>query len=310
MVRSRSTRAFTLVELLVVIAIMGILIALLLPAVQAARAASRRTQCQNNLKQWGLATHNYTLINKRLPIGSRNNPRQTWVMYLWPFCDERGLASVNKLTEHFYLPPGSIDNSMAGLCGQAVKIYNCPSDSLGADQNDPATQRQRRRGNYVVNWGYYPYGDTLDRKDLAPFSHIRGNHSNPRLTKIAMITDGTSHTLLMSECLKGWTPRDADHRGDIMNDDGEFQFNTRSTPNSSTPDILRDGYFTETNDPLMPATAGGSSDDQLTAARSRHAGGVNTAFCDGSVHFIADYVSANTWRALGSMNGGDQPGAY
>src|SRR5690349_8001014 len=103
--RSQNSRGFTLVELLVVIAIVGVLIALLLPAVQAARAAARRTQCQNQLKQWGLAMHNYTGINKHLPIGSRNNPRQTWVMYLWPFVDERGLASTNKLNEHFYLPP-------------------------------------------------------------------------------------------------------------------------------------------------------------------------------------------------------------
>src|SRR3954463_8030753 len=97
--RSRFKPGFTLVELLVVIAIIGILIALLLPAVQAARAASRRTQCQNQLKQWALSMHNYTLINKHLPIGSSggtadadpNPPRQTWVMYLWAFIDESGL---------------------------------------------------------------------------------------------------------------------------------------------------------------------------------------------------------------------------
>jgi prepilin-type N-terminal cleavage/methylation domain-containing protein/prepilin-type processing-associated H-X9-DG protein len=306
--RARFKRGFTLVELLVVIAIIGILIALLLPAVQSARAAARTTQCQNQLKQWALAMHNYTLINKHLPIGARNNPRQTWVMYLWAFIDERGLAGVNKLDTNFYEPPGSIDNTMNGLCGQAVALYRCPSDE-GSDQNDPMTQRQRRRGNYIVNWGYYPYGDSADRKDVAPFSHIKGNHGNPRITKLAMITDGTSHTLLMSECLRGWTPKDADHRGDILNDDGEFQFNTRYTPNSSTADVIRSGYFTDTNDPLMPATAG-ASDDQLTAARSRHTGGVNASFCDGSVRFFSDYISANTWRALGSMNGGDLPGSF
>jgi prepilin-type N-terminal cleavage/methylation domain-containing protein/prepilin-type processing-associated H-X9-DG protein len=304
--RSRSTRGFTLVELLVVIAIIGILIALLLPAVQAARAASRRTQCQNQLKQWGLAMHNYVLVNKHLPVGSQRNPRQTWVMHLWPFVDERGLAGANKLTVDFSEAPGTINNTMNGLCAQAVALYRCPVDE-GSDQNDPGTEKQRRRGNYVVNWGFYPYGDAADRKDIAPFSHIKGDRTKPRITRLAMITDGTSHTLMMSECLRGWNPKDADWRGDIMNDDGEFRFHTTLTPNSSAPDIIVQGRFTDTNDPIMPVTAG-AAESQVTAARSRHKGGVNVLFCDGSVRLVTDYVSQNTWRALGSMNGGDMPG--
>lgn len=309
--RRQSNRAFTLVELLVVIAIIGILIALLLPAVQAARASARNTQCQNQLKQWALSMHNYTLVNKHLPVGSQggtadtdpNPPRQTWVMYLWAFIDESGLSKVNNLKEHFYKPPGSYDNSMQGLCGQAVSLYRCPSDEAGSDQTNAV--RQRRRGNYVVNWGFYPYGDTTDRKDLAPFSHIKGDRKKSRITKLSMITDGTSHTLMMSECLRAWTTKDEDWRGDIMNDDGEFRFHTSLTPNSSSPDVL--GRFSETNDPLMPGAAGAP---EVTAARSRHRGGVNVSFCDGSVRFMTDFVSQNTWRALGSMNGGDLPGNF
>jgi type II secretory pathway pseudopilin PulG len=75
----------------VVIAIIGILIALLLPAIQAARSSARRTQCASQLRQWGLATHTYSNVNKRLPIGSRSNPRQTWVMHLWPYIEEKAL---------------------------------------------------------------------------------------------------------------------------------------------------------------------------------------------------------------------------
>ena len=84
-------RGFTLVELLVVIAVIVILVALLLPAVQQAREAARRTQCLNTIKQWGLSMHLHHDTNRNLPVGSRDNPRQTWVMYLWPFIEDAGL---------------------------------------------------------------------------------------------------------------------------------------------------------------------------------------------------------------------------
>src|SRR5450631_2570764 len=108
----RQRSAFTLIELLVVIAIIAILIALLVPAVQKVRAAAARTQCLNNLKQWAIAMQAYHDVNKHLPLGSSGNPRQTWVMYLWPYIDQGPLASKNDLTQHFYVPPGTIANTM------------------------------------------------------------------------------------------------------------------------------------------------------------------------------------------------------
>jgi prepilin-type N-terminal cleavage/methylation domain-containing protein/prepilin-type processing-associated H-X9-DG protein len=300
---------FTLVELLVVIAIIGILIALLLPAVQSAREAARRTQCKNNLKQWGLGMHAYANAQKHLPLGSRDTPRQTWVMHLWPYIGEVPLALRNDLTQQFYLPPASVDNSMSGLLGQFVALYNCPDDTQGVDQTNPAAQHQRRRGNYVVNWGNSLYGQTPEPFGKAPFSHVNGSRTTPRVTKVANITDGTSHTLLMSETLRAWSTQDNDWRGDIHNDDGEFRFHTLLTPNTTAPDIFENGWFQATGDPLMPAAAGADI-SQVTAARSHHPGGVNAMFCDGSVQFFNDTIALGIWKALGSMNGGETVDNY
>jgi prepilin-type N-terminal cleavage/methylation domain-containing protein/prepilin-type processing-associated H-X9-DG protein len=299
-------RGFTLVELLVVIAIIGILIALLLPAIQAARAASRRAQCANQLKQWGLTMQNYSTARKRLPIGSRIGPRQTWVMHSWDYMEEKALAGKNNLLNDFSVPPGSIDNTMDGLTGQYVRLYYCPDDVQGNDQAT-ANPHQRRRGNYVVNWGNSTYGQMTEPFGKAPFSHVEGDRSKPRLTRVNMITDGTSHTLIMSECLRAWSTNDNDWRGDIHNDDGEFRFHTLLTPNSTAPDIIN--RVTATGDLLMPAATGGDT-EQVTAARSRHRGGVNVCFCDGSVKFISEYIQLATWKSLGSMNGGDTPGNF
>lgn len=299
-VRKQRRVGFTLVELLVVIAIIGILVALLLPAVQAAREAARRTQCLNKLRQWAIAMHTFHDANGHLPVGSRNNPRQTWVMYMWAYIEEGPLDAANELDEHFYLPPGTISGTLNGLTGQYVPLYYCPSDDSGSDQT--VGTYQRRRGNYVVNWGNSTYGQSDEPDGKAPFSHIEGNRSTPRITKFGMITDGTSNTLLMSEVIRAMSPEDNDWRGDIQNDDGVFRFHTLLTPNTSAPDIIQNGWFQNTFDPLMPAVAGDRT-AQVAAARSRHPGGVHVSFCDASGRFVTNGISLLAWQALGSMNG-------
>src|SRR5437870_5748101 len=117
---------FTLIELLVVIAIIAILIALLVPAVQKVRDAAARTQCVNNLKQWGLAMHNYHDVFRKFPIGSRSGPRQAWPMHLWPYVDQSMLSTkIPSLdTQQFYLPPATInDGTLNGLTGVKLALY-------------------------------------------------------------------------------------------------------------------------------------------------------------------------------------------
>ena len=299
----RFRRGFTLIELLVVIAIIAVLIALLVPAVQKVREAAARSQCQNNLKQWGLAMHGYHDTYKKFPIGSRNNPRQTWVMHLWPFVEQTALANKNDLNQPFYNSPGTIANTMNGLCGARVPLYYCPSDS-GSDLNAAGATYQRTRGNYVVNWGNTNY-DTAPTGGQAPFGHTGGNRSTPRLTKMTSMTDGTSNTAMISEYLMAKSSNDDDWRGDIHNDDGVFRFHTNITPNSSSADVVN--WAQTTNDPAMPVNTAGS---QYNTARSRHTGGVNVGLCDGSVRFVSNGVPSGVWSALGTMDGAEPLGDF
>jgi prepilin-type N-terminal cleavage/methylation domain-containing protein/prepilin-type processing-associated H-X9-DG protein len=309
---SASPRAFTLVELLVVIAIIGILVALLLPAIQAAREAARRGQCVNRLRQWGLSMQTYHDVHKRLPIGSigcipidcEDVPRHTFVPHLWPYIEETSLAELNDLNIDFDEPPVTIHGTFDGIGAKYVAMYYCPSD-VGVGADITSGTYQRRRGNYVVNWGNATYGGWFKEADLeglAPFSHMIGLPYQPRKVDFSQITDGLSKTLMMSEYLRGQSQRDNDWRGDILNNEGVFRFHTLQTPNSSVPDTIYNGWFEQTGDPLMPAI-GGSLNRQQNAARSRHPGGVNALMCDGSVEFQTDETAINLWQALGTMNG-------
>ena len=288
------------------IAIIGVLIGLLLPAVQSARESARRTQCLNHFKQWGIAMHLHSDAHGTLPVGSNGSPRQTWVMHLWPYVEEMALNSANDLKLSFHGPPGTIGGTLEGLTGQYVSLYYCPSDPDGSDQIQG--WYQRRRGNYVVNWGNSTYRQRRAiPKGIAPFSLMNADNTKPRRTKLGQIVDGTTETLMMSEVIRAWSPEDNDWRGDIQNDGGVCRFSTLRTPNTSAPDLVP--WHKQTGDPLMPVV-GGSYDGMVNAARSRHPGGVNASMCDGSVRFFSNDIALNVWKALGSMNGAETETSY
>ncbi|WP_337176116.1 DUF1559 domain-containing protein [Paludisphaera sp.] len=310
---SRNTRrGFTLIELLVVIAIIAVLIALLLPAVQAAREAARRMQCVNNLKQIGLAVHNYGDVVGSLPPGTSGCCNGTWQAFILPYLEQTALANSYNFMNPRYVHP---DNTT--VTRSFINALLCPSVGL---QHKPvsgalgAFTGQLSAHNYVANFG----ATDIDQQDVlgdsrfagAPFGFIapysNANHvaspNKGRLVTIATITDGTSNTMLASELII--IPRENELRGMTWWADST-SFTAYLAPNSPIPDMMySDRACVPTiarPTPCANATAG----PLYLAARSLHSGGVNAAMADGSVRFMKNSISLPIWRALSTTQGGE-----
>jgi prepilin-type N-terminal cleavage/methylation domain-containing protein/prepilin-type processing-associated H-X9-DG protein len=316
---ARSRLAFTLVELLVVIAIIGVLVALLLPAVQSARESSRRTKCQSNLRQWALAMHNFHDTNNNLPYFTQTTPaRQTWAPFVMPFLEQGNLVSAYNISTHWYNAPNLAVTQLT------LPIFSCASDRQKAMWLDQ-TSFISARGNYLVCYGNLQWANDTNVGlghgvfGLTSYTNAASNVFVPYQCRFAQITDGTSNTLLMSEVIVarqdnnqggGGTWQNGDFRGHIWHDAVSSSpshcpniFMTINGPNSTVPDNALCGTIPNI-DAKMPCVSG-SSTARVNSARSRHPSGVNTSFADGSVRFVADSINLTAWRAYGSMDGGE-----
>jgi prepilin-type N-terminal cleavage/methylation domain-containing protein/prepilin-type processing-associated H-X9-DG protein len=321
-------QGFTLVELLVVIAIIGILVALLLPAIQAARESARRSQCVNNMKQLGIAMQNYHDVHKKLPMGSWSCCWGTWQMSILPFIEEQQLAdayqwSPNIKTGNLDLgydpayqyssedPPGSTAHNppvhnLTNVVQHRITTLTCPSDEPQVNTKFVAGGTYH---NYVANYGNTNHFGSSPLLATVAFPKYAGSpfigyDPNPPLAKqstFKQIVDGLSKTMMFSETIQG---KEDDLRGFTWWG-WSAGFETAGTPNSNDLDYLQQGQYCQSmvNPPCGAASTGASSARAI--ARSHHPGGVNVVMCDSSVQFVVDDIDLDTWRAASTTRGSE-----
>ena len=327
--RPEQPGGFSLVELLVVIAIIGVLVGLLIPAIQASRAAASRTSCMNNLRQLGVAAHNYVSAHDHFPSGSvakdfPSDPQHAWTFFRWsalaqltPYLENTVAYNALDLSVPLYGSNFEVRPENA----QAMKIYVaefvCPADEIRQVSEDFAPT------SYAASTGSGAGGGTPRDTDGVFFINSR--------VRVGQFTDGTSKTALMSESNLG-NPKSANHdpqteykfsflaplseslcNGSVqwnISDprgfawvNGEYRctlYNHYMTPNSTTPDC-------------MGVTIGGTAQTRYTpygwrGARSRHPGGVNVQMADGSLRFVGDDVGPDVWQAMSTIAGEEPDG--
>ena len=299
----RSRRAFTLIELLVVIAIIAILIGLLLPAVQKVREAAARMKCQNNLKQFGLALHSYHDANGRYPMGCVWNnpaayydtPRSGWNYSLFPYIEQDNLYKQFPATaaqQQWYPWFSAEATNPNGPTRVVIPTWLCPSDT-GVMQN-VQPWGTFSLGNYHAFFGGLNLGGAVANSPAT-----RGAFGVKFGARFADFTDGTSNTMVLGEYLRSRGAAN-DQRGMPWGDQpGYGQIYTQLSPNSTSPDFLYVGWCDNKPTENLPCINGDGGPNNHVAARSRHLGGVNTLFGDGSVRLLT------VWRPLATVAGGE-----
>jgi prepilin-type N-terminal cleavage/methylation domain-containing protein/prepilin-type processing-associated H-X9-DG protein len=334
--RSSSTRGFTLIELLVVLGIVSILTALLLPAVQMAREAARRSQCQNSLRQIGLAIQSYLTSSSCFPasVTTRSYPKgRTFYFGLYsahcrllPYLEQNSLyQSINFQTGTW--PPDTYGAGSSGALANlnlanatayrtGLAFFLCPSDGGPME-----TSGSNYRGNTGIGPSPAPWAESPDS----------GNGLFPELDAVspARVTDGLSHTVAFSERVRGSGPgsgaldpeRDVFGREGVVNTGDQLLAECRIAGRSSNLLGFRTSgqywfwagrertLYTHTQTPngkVPDCTYGGMTPAiDMATARSHHPGGVNVLMGDGSGRFVSETIAQAVWRALGSRDGGE-----
>ena len=311
-------KGFTLIELLVVIAIIAVLIGLLLPAVQKVRDAAARLQCTNNLKQIGLAMMNYESTYNRFPAGyldsmtGPNVPNSTagenpdpkigwgWGALILPYLEQETLyksININSI---------NMNNTSAAAVAfrkTVIKGFLCPSDDTGLN----TFTISGTGGNFEL--AKCSYAGVNGQEELADFDCAVGSGMflRGRGVSIAEVTDGLSNTLFVGERssksakqLLGTLPGVCTWVGALPG----------GGLNGETPALFVLGHTgtpTDAHKPNSPQSDGFFHVEDYT---SKHSGGVNFLFGDGSVRFITDSIDGQTWVKLGTRQGGEVPGDY
>lgn len=343
MTRISKRLGFTLIELLVVIAIIAILIALLLPAVQQAREAARRTQCKNNLKQIGLALHNYHDTHKMFPIsmswgrigaGGNWDRRQSFSdkVYMLPYLDQAPMYNLTNWNDFPWNPWNQGSNIQQSA---RLPVFNCPSNAMPAGAAGSS-------GNftYAINVGVLNFaptgtifsGDHVRRHNgIAHYTNWPGESANP--VNLANVTDGSSNTVAYAEfgiasCqptstgrktlqMHNWvTAPGAPHaalRDNCLNNVGHVgdcgRHNLRGSAWAASFVGMGAAYAHNMNPNEKPCFEAQHHSDwrgsTMLSASSYHTGGAQVCMADGAVRFISDSIDNGTWVGLGTRNGGE-----
>jgi len=313
--RARASRGFTLIELLVVIAIIAILIALLLPAVQQAREAARRTQCKNNLKQIGLALHNYhdtfltfppgyisRDVTRMEPASAETGPGFSWATMILPMLEQGNVYSSLDFSQD------AIDPVNIAVGSLYLPAFRCPTDP-GPDRFSLPNRLLLGTSNYV---GIYGYGSIT----MMPGDGNGVFYRNSRI-RFRDITDGTSNTICVGERM---------HAHDFVPMLNKVDAN--STWYAAIPGVMRPagmmmpmmtegpaslvlGHVGQDGNMGMPAMhRTPNTTNHIVHFSSQHTGGVQFLLCDGSVHFISENIDYQTFRNLGERDDGNVLGEY